>query len=270
MLATAQRRPHSPTVGGIVAMQTLGLAVITKNEEDSIERCLRSVPFADQVVVVDSGSTDRTAVVAERCGAHVIQRAWPGFPKQKQFAMDQLQTEWILVLDADEWLTDAAQEEIRSILRRDPTSGAADAYRIPVYHVFLGRELRHGMWVDSKIRLVHSGKGRYNDREVHESILVDGRVAEMSSGILHETSPMIAERLEKIQRDTELEMLYRSAPPPGVRRIFVNPIRFFLSFMFRRGGWRDGMEGAICTALFAFQIFYIEARFYEAALKDPR
>ena len=251
-------------------MQTLGLAVITKNEEDSIERCLGSVPFADQVVVVDSGSSDRTAQVAERCGAHVIQREWPGFPKQKQFAMDQLQTDWILALDADEWLTDAAREEIRSILRRDPTPGAPDAYRIPRYHRFLGRELRHGKGVDAHIRLVRRGRGRYSDREIHEAILVEGPVAEMSSGMMHESSPTIADRMEKIRRDTEFEMQYRSGTPPGVRRTFVNPVRFFLSFMFRRGGWRDGMEGAIWTALFAFQLFYQEARLYEAALKDPR
>jgi len=250
-------------------MQTLGLAVITKNEEADIERCLRSVPFADQVVVVDSGSTDRTIEIAERCGARVIQRAWPGFPKQKQFAMDQMETDWVLVLDADERLTDEAQAEIRAILDRPRTAGGPDGYRISRFPRFLGRELRHGRGPDSPVRLLRRGRGRYSSREFHEGILVDGPVAEMSSGMVHECSTVV-DRLEKIQAETELEMRYRPEDRPGVVRLFVNPVRFFLSFMFRRGGWRDGMEGAIWTALFAFQIFFREARFFEASLKDSR
>jgi glycosyltransferase involved in cell wall biosynthesis len=242
---------------------TLGLAVITKNEEKNIERCLRSVPFAKIQIVVDSLSTDQTVLIAEKLGAKIFLRKWEGYPKQKQFALEQVDADWILVLDADENLTIEAQEEIKSIIQN---VHSCDAYAIPRYQVFMGRVLTHGKGFDHPLRLFKRGKGSYTSREVHEEILVNGTCGTLKCGMIHESSLDIMARYEKIKRDLMLEKQYVSSEKISYSALFVGPIRYFLSYFIKGGAWRDGVPGVIWLILFTFQIFLQNALQYEQSI----
>src|ERR1700729_3108273 len=124
---------------------TLSVAIVTLNEEDNLERTLASVRFADEIVVVDSGSTDHTVEIARSFGAKVFPEAWKGFALQKNSAIDKCVETWVLSLDADEELTEELQAEIRSMLETDAvTVPAVDGYRLRLRHVFLGRSMRYG------------------------------------------------------------------------------------------------------------------------------
>lgn len=245
-------------------MKTLGLAIITKNEELNIKRCLDSVSFATSKVVVDSHSNDQTVQIAKSLGANVILKEWEGYPTQKKFALEQLKTDWILILDADEALTSEAEDEIKKIIE-EPHS--FDAYRIPRYQVFMGKTLKHGKGVDSPIRLIRRGKGKYTDREVHEEIITQGRVGNLKFGMEHFSSVTIMDRYEKIKRDISLETQYLSNEPISLMEFFGNPLRYFFSYYLKGCTWKDGIPGLIWLILFTFQVFIQNALQYEKNLK---
>lgn len=244
-------------------MSTIDLAVITFNEENTIKRCLESVPFATNKYVIDSHSTDQTKEIARECGAHVIDRDWPGFPKQKQFALDQCQSEWILVLDADEWLTTACMSEIKKIIASDtPYVG----YEIPRYQIFMNTVLTRGKGIDFPLRLIKNKKGKYNDREIHEKIIPNGNTSRLKYGMEHLSSSTINQRLEKMKRDVEMEMNETFEKKCNFKNMIIAPTTYFLSYLIKRKTWKDGLPGVIWLALFSIQNFLIVARHYEQSL----
>jgi glycosyltransferase involved in cell wall biosynthesis len=244
-------------------VSTLGLTVITKNEEKNIERCLGSVPFAQTKVVVDSLSTDRTVELANQLGAQVILREWQGFAKQKQFAFEQIEEDWILVLDADESLTESAQEEIKTIIQNNQS---CDAYRIPIYPVFMGRILKYGKGPSFPVRLIKKGKGSYTSREVHEEIIVKGTCGQLKNGVRHDSSLDVMSRYEKIKRDILLEKQYVTGAKIGAMTLFGDPIRYFFSYLIKRQAWKDGIPGVVWLVLFTIQMFLQNAIQYEQSL----
>ena len=155
----------------------LSVILIAKDEEACIARALRSVDWADEIVVVDSGSTDRTVDIAREHGAKVTVTAdWPGFGPQKNRALDLATGDWVLSLDADEWLTAESAEEIRRVVAAAEASAAA--YRMPRRSSFCGRFMRHsGWWPDYVVRLFRRGRARFSDDSVHERVIVDGPLA---------------------------------------------------------------------------------------------
>ncbi len=189
---------------------TLSVAIITLNEEANIARTLASVQFADEIVIVDSGSTDRTAEIARSFGAKVFTEAWRGFALQKNSAIDKCVGTWVLSLDADEELTDELQAEIRSMLETDAQiTPQVDGYRLRLRHVFLGRWMRYGgYYPDLKLRLFRrvtsSGPAHFTDRPVHESVQVDGRVEIMKKDFLHHGYPNLEIYLEHMNRYSTL------------------------------------------------------------------
>ena len=246
---------------------TLGLAVITKNEEKNIAQCLESVPFAKNKIVVDSLSTDKTTEIATNLGAQVFERKWEGYPKQKQFALDQVNTDWILVLDADEYLSPEAQVEIQKIILNP---NASDSYRIPRYEVFMGQIIKYGKGVDHPLRLIKKGKGQYTTREVHEEIIVNGSCGIMKHGMIHKSSVDILSRYEKIKRDLVLEKQYITGETISLTTLFGGPVRFFMSYMIKKKAWKDGVPGVIWLLFFTFQLFLQQALQYEQSLiKKP-
>lgn len=185
-------------------MPRLSLIVITKNEEASIERCLQSAAgIADEIVVVDSGSTDRTLEIAREFGAKILEPAdWPGFGPQKQRAQEAASGDWVLSLDSDEWLRENAVREIRAALN-DPA--AADGYRMPRRNRFRGRIVRFGgWWPDYVLRLYRRDKGRFNDNLVHESVVVDGEVRTLKNPIEHNTIISADDAEGKVERYSEI------------------------------------------------------------------
>ena len=193
---------------------TLSVAIITLNEADNLRRTLDSVRFADEIVVVDSGSTDGTIEIARSFGAKVFSEAWKGFALQKNSAIDKCVGTWVLSLDADEELTDELQAEIRNMLEADATTTPqVDGYRLRLRHVFLGRWMRYGgYYPDMKLRLFRrvtsSGVTHFTERPVHESVQVDGRVEAMKKDFLHHGYPDLELYLEHMNRYSTLGATY--------------------------------------------------------------
>ncbi|MGH6679253.1 MAG: glycosyltransferase family 2 protein, partial [Bradyrhizobium sp.] len=178
-------------------MPTLSLIVITRNEEHVIARCLRSVGFARDIIVVDSGSTDRTVEIASVLGARVIQTPdWPGYGPQKQRALDLATGDWVLSLDADEWIDAKFETRIRDAI---DASNAPAAYRMPRRSRFCGRDVRFGGWSsDSVIRLFRRGRAHFSDDLVHESLTVDGPTERLGVVIDHDSIESWADAASKV------------------------------------------------------------------------
>jgi len=184
-------------------LNNLSVAVITCNEADRIADCLQSVGFADERVVVDSGSTDDTVAIARQFGARIIHQPFLGFGPQKQFAVDHCRHDWILLLDADERVEEKSAEAIRQAVRFAPDGVAA--FEIQRRNFLHGRWIRHcGWWPDPLLRMVDRRQGRFSDDMVHEQWLTDGKVFPLSSVIEHHSFRNYADMIDKLQRYSTL------------------------------------------------------------------
>jgi glycosyltransferase involved in cell wall biosynthesis len=224
-------------------MPPVTATLITFNEAESIVRALRSVSFADEILVVDSGSTDATAEIASRSGAKVITHAWEGFAAQKNFANQQACHDWILSLDADEELNPEAQAAIQHWKVSEP---AAAGYRWARRAHYLGRWILHSGWYpDYKIRLFDRRRSRWEGAYVHESVKVQGLVETLAGEILHYTCDSLEDHRKRIEYYTELaarEMLDRGEQVGPLTRTFLPPWVFVNSY-FVHLGVLDGIQG---------------------------
>jgi glycosyltransferase involved in cell wall biosynthesis len=237
---------------------TLSVAIITYNEEDNLARTLNSVRFADEIIVVDSGSTDRTGEIAESLGAKVFTEPWKGFAGQKNSAIDKCAGTWVLSLDADEELTGELQAEIRTMLDADAQMmPPVDGYRLRLRHVFLGRWMRYGgYYPDIKLRLFRrvtgAGVAHFTDRPVHESVQVDGRVETMQRDFLHHGYPNLEIYLEHMNRYSTLggrivaeKGKVSRSWPAFCWNVALVPLLTFVWNYFLRLGFLDGREGLL-------------------------
>jgi glycosyltransferase involved in cell wall biosynthesis len=237
----------------------LSAVVIAQNAASIIERCLNSLQFADEIVVVDALSHDGTQDIARRCGARVVSNRWPGFAKQSQFAIDQAKGEWVFRCDTDEVVSDELATEIRETIAQ---STAADGYRVRRKNQFLGEWILVGPWADDvKTRLYKNGRAKVSQVSVHEGEIVDGTVRTLENELLHYTHPTVAESIQRLNWYTTLEAGDRA----GRRRItlidpIVPPIGVFINYYFRRGCWRAGMHGFLLSAITAMykSILYVK------------
>lgn len=253
---------------------TLSVTIITLNEADNLERTLASVRFADEVVVVDSGSTDRTVEIARSFGAKVFSEAWKGFALQKNSAIDKCTGTWVLSLDADEELTVELQAEIRSMLEADERIvPQVDAYRLRLRHVYLGRWMRYGgYYPDMKLRLFRrltaSGIAHFTERPVHESVQVAGRVETMKQDFLHHGYPNLELYLEHMNRYSTLGAQLAAAKgkvscswPAFCWNVALVPLLTFLRNYILRLGFLDGREGLL---LHLYHSAYISWKYAKA------
>lgn len=221
----------------------LSLVVITKNEQDSIARCLNSIPFADEIVVVDSGSSDRTVAICQQLGARVIATGdWPGFGPQKNRALSAATGEWVLSLDADEWIEPPLQEAIRTVIA-DPS--AADGYMIPRRSRFCGEIVRYSWGRDHVLRLFRRDCGRFSDDIVHERVVVEGRIAYLSLPMEHDTIKNRADADDKIDRYSDaaaLALTKKGRRATRFRALAQSLFAFIKTFVLR-GGFLDGRTG---------------------------
>lgn len=241
----------------------VSVVVITKNEERSLARCLGSVAWVEQIVVVDAESTDRTREVAERHGAKVLVRPWPGFVEQWNFALSEASEPWILVMAADEWLPEDSSREIRSEL----ASPRADGYAFNRATAFTGAFVRHAFNPDWQLRLFRKGRGRFEGGLVHESVHMDPscHVARLHGRLLHLTYRSIHDHVERMNRYTDLAAatLRREGRSFSVFQMLVRPpAAFFKSYVLRRG-CLDGMRGLVIGAHAAFYVFLKLAKRWE-------
>jgi glycosyltransferase involved in cell wall biosynthesis len=235
-------------------MQISG-TIITLNEEARIARAIESLRCCDEIVVVDSGSTDATRDVAARLGARVLCHEWPGFAAQKNFAAEVATHDWILSLDADEALSETLEAEIWQLKRDGPR---ADAYSMPRLAQYLGRWIRHSGWYpDRKVRLYDRRKARWVGAWVHERVEVAGTVAPLEGHLLHFTCDSLSEHLERMDRYTTLAAQELAARGERVSwlRIGLAPVGTFVRTYFFRAGFLDGPEGLILAWMAGFYTF---------------
>lgn len=225
-------------------MPRLSLIVITKNEEAAIARCLRSANFADEIVVVDHDSTDKTAEIARALGARVsVTPDWPGFGQQKNRALGHASGDWVLSLDADEWIEPVLADEIRAAIAR---ADAADGYEIPRRSRFCGKIVRHGDWRgDRVLRLFRRGRGRFSDDKVHERVIVEGRLARLSSPLEHDSITDAADAADKIDRyatAAAAQLKAEGKTSSAAKAALRGWTAFLRSYVFRLG-FLDGRTG---------------------------
>lgn len=252
----------------------LSVAIITHNEEANIERTLRSVAFADEVIVVDSGSTDRTVELARALGATVIERAWSGFAQQKNFAIATCSGEWILSLDADEELTPELQTEIAALVL---APAATEAYAIRRRNLFLGRWIRHaGFYPDAKLRLFPASMQlKFGERAVHEAIAFAGPTLTLKYDLLHHAYPTLASYIEHMNRYSSLgaEILVQRGRisrsyPAFVWNVLFVPLAQLGWNMTMRGGLLDGREGLLLNFYQAVYTSWKYAKAWETGKKQ--
>src|SRR5215470_7876423 len=184
------------------ARMKISAAIITCNEERNIPRVLESLRCCDEIVVVDSGSSDRTVEIATKLGARVVESPWRGYAGQKNFASESCANDWVLSLDADESLSEALEGEIWQIKKNGPQY---DAYTMPRLAQYLGRWIRHSGWYpDRKVRLFNRRKAFWTGEFVHESVHVQGSVGHLESNLLHFTCESLSEHLRTMDRYTTL------------------------------------------------------------------
>lgn len=237
-------------------MPSLTLIVITKNEAANIERCLRSVPFASQIVVVDSGSTDGTVEIASRLGAQVVQTAdWPGFGPQKNRALNLAARDWVLSLDADEYLSEELQQEIQSAL----STSKFQAFRFPRSSSYCGRFIGHSGWYpDYVTRLFKRGAARFSEDIVHEQLVVDGAIGTLHADLQHESFKTVEDVLAKLNAYSTagaIKMRDAGRQSSLTQAVLRGCWAFFRTFVLRLG-FLDGRRGFLLAVSNAEGTYY--------------
>jgi glycosyltransferase involved in cell wall biosynthesis len=236
--------------------------IITLDEERNIQRAIESLRCSDEILIVDSGSVDRTVELAEKLGARVIEAGWRGYSGQKNWAAEQASNDWILSLDADEALSEALEAEIWNLKKNGPR---ADAYTMPRLAKYLGRWILHSGWYpDRKVRLYNRRKAKWIGEYVHERVEVSGHIGHLKSNILHFTCDSLSEHVKSLERYTTLaaqELVARKAPIGWLQMIFDPPWTFIRSY-FLQLGFLDGLEGITIAYMASFYTFlkYAKAR----------
>jgi len=245
-------------------MNKISVVIIAGNEENNIEDCLKSVAWADEIVVVDSESADRTVEIARRFTPNVRTRAWQGYANQKAYALQAASNEWVLSLDADERVQPKLAEAIAVA-----DLNAFDGYRIKRENYFLGRRIRGCGWGgDYQLRLFRKSRTTVTDRQVHEGVKVDGEVGVLAGAITHYSYRTLKEAFAKIDTYSTLEAEEKAA------RMTVNPLTmlcaapwaFFHHFVVRRG-FIDGTYGAMVSLMHALTKLQVRMKIWEMRRK---
>jgi glycosyltransferase involved in cell wall biosynthesis len=247
----------------------ISVVVITLNEADRISALLQSAAFADEVIVVDSGSTDGTQEICSAGGARVITHPWQGFAAQKQYAMNLASFEWILNLDADERISDPLAAEIQEAIQRAPSE--IRGFSMPRLSRYLGAWIRHGGWYpDRKIRLIRKGSGQWKGSGLHEKLEVSGKIHPLSKPILHEVYRNISDQVKTIDRYSDV---YAEEHPAAgawfaAAGIFHALGKFAECYLWKLG-FLDGAAGLVIAMNSAWFVFLRHAKVWEKGLKEP-
>lgn len=240
----------------------ISATIITFNEERNVARVIESLRCCDEILVLDSGSNDRTVEIAKKLGARVVEASWHGYAAQKNIAAELAAHDWILALDADESLSEALEAEIWQIKKAGPQY---DGFTVPRLAQYLGRWILHSGWhPDRKVRLFNRHKAKWVGEFVHESVAVNGLVGHLNSNLLHFTCNSLSEHLRTMDRYTTLaaqEIAAREQNVGFAKLLFDPPWTFFRTYIVK-SGFLDGVEGltiAYMAALYNF-VKYSKAR----------
>jgi glycosyltransferase involved in cell wall biosynthesis len=248
----------------------LSLCVITRDAAAQLAGCLASVPFAGEIVIVDSGSGDDTVEIARSFGARVIEREWPGFGAQKNFTVAAAANDWVLCLDADERLTPELAAAISAaVTRGGGTAASPAAYALARRNRFLGRWLAHGEgYPDWNVRLFDRRRARWTEDPVHENVVADGPVARLPGDLLHESAESLDAYLAKQNRYTSLQAaaMFARGERAGALRLVLSPLVRFLRFYVVKLGFLDGIPGLVHIAIGCHNSFIKYAKLRALAL----
>src|SRR6185312_2402343 len=252
---------------------SLSVVLIALNEAENLPHTLESVRWAQEIIILDSGSTDATLEIAGQSGARVFQEPWKGFGPQKNSAISHATGDWVLSLDADEEVSPALAAEIQALLAGDPPFAA---YLIPRLNHFLGRPLRHGgYWPDPKLRLFRRGVACFEDRAVHETMRASGPAGRLKNPLLHHCYPTLEDYIEHMNRYSSLGaaalVSAGRAPrslPAFISSAVLNPAATFLYNYFLRLGFLDGREGLVQHVNHSFYIHWKYAKAWRGCNQD--
>jgi glycosyltransferase involved in cell wall biosynthesis len=249
---------------------TLSVAIVTLNEETNLPRTLASVAWADEIVVVDSGSTDATGAIAQSHGARFLTEPWRGFAAQKNFALSLCTSEWVLSLDADETVSPELVASIQKIIATPPSH---TAYALPRRNFFLHRWMRHGgYYPDPKLRLFPRGQGSFQETPVHETAIFAGNVEMLGGDLLHDAYPTLASYLDHMQRYSTLGASI-AAQRGNIGRnllsflngVLLNPVATLFYNYILRLGFLDGREGLLLHLYHSAYVSWKYAKAWESA-----
>jgi glycosyltransferase involved in cell wall biosynthesis len=265
--SAAQKTGEHHTEPSAAPKLPVSVFILTLDEEDRLPRCLRSLSWAEDVVVIDSGSTDGTVAVARSLGARVVHHDWEGYSRQKDFALTQCEKEWVIWLDADEEISDELAKSLREALR---SPQRADGYEVARRTIYLGKPLRFGGWYpDWKVRIFRRNRVRFDGLSVHESAVVRGRVERLKGDLLHHSYRNLSHHLEKIDTYSTLsarEMNTRRTPKPW--DLLVHPPAKFIKAYILRLGFLEGWRGLVVALMGALYVAMKYAKLYELQGKE--
>ncbi|MDD7392234.1 MAG: glycosyltransferase family 2 protein [Fusobacterium gastrosuis] len=240
---------------------TLTVSIITLNEEKNLARTLESVKkFADEIVIVDSGSTDKTEEIAKSFNAKFYFQKWLGYGPQRNKAIELASSEWVLNIDADEEISEELAKKIVDI--KDEKNGNIDVFKINFMSVCFGKKIKHGGWSNSyRIRLFKKNSGRFNENNVHEEFITNSHIGKINEYILHHSYSDLEDYFTKFNKYTTLGAIeyYKKNKKASLVSIVLNPIYKFIRMYFFRLGFLDGLEGfilAITSSLYTMVKYY--------------
>ncbi|MEQ1636858.1 MAG: glycosyltransferase family 2 protein [Methylococcales bacterium] len=240
--------------------------IITKNEEQHIARCLDSVAWVDEIVVLDSGSSDATVAICQQYTDKVYSTDWPGFGLQKQRALDKATGDWILSLDADEVVTPELRAEIELAVQSEQVNG----FEIPRLSSYCGRSMRHGgWWPDYVLRLFRHSKGQFTEHAVHERVVVQGKIDRLNSPFLHEAFINLDEVLVKVNHYSSLgaEQLYQRGVRSSLSMAIAKGVWMFIRTYLIKAACLDGRQGLMLAISNAEGTYYKYVKLLELQTK---
>ena len=227
---------------------SLSVVIIAKNEENFIEDAVKSAQFADEIIVLDSNSVDKTSEIARKLGARVYQQTWLGFGAQKNKAIDIASNEWIFVLDSDERITLDLKVEIIKTLNNP----LFDAYYVARLNNFFGKNIKTcGLYPDYSVRLFKKSKGRFDNVPVHESVRVDGKISKLKNHMIHLAYDNVDEFKAKQKKYAKLSLRHKS-----FIRALIAPCWTFVRLYFLKLGFIDGRHGFLISKIYAMYTFW--------------
>ena len=248
-------------------MNKISATIITKNEGQNIERCLKSLQWVDEIVIVDSGSTDETVEICEKYNCKIVKSEWFGFGKTKKIAVNSATNNWIFSVDSDEEVTHELEIAIKEILKNPEYRG----YRINRKSYYLGKMINHCGWdSDYPLRLFNRENGNFNENDIHESVIVEGEVRKIESNLLHYTYPTISSHLSRINRysDIQAKELKKKGKHYSLFIVLFFGLNKFLKMYVWKLGFLDGKEGLILCTNSAYGIYLKYLKLWELNRKD--
>ena len=232
----------------------LSAVIITHNAEAQLDTCLASLKLADEILILDSGSNDGTQAIADKHGARFVHQDWLGYGAQKQAAVDQASHDWVLCIDADEWLS----SELITSIKKELQQPLHQAFAFPRCNRFMGRWLRHGEgYPDLSLRLFNRQHAYWGDAPIHEKVMTDCSVGRLDGDLMHESETSLDDYLSKQNRYTSLqaEQMHQRGKQAGIGKLLLNPVFRFAKFYLIRLGFLDGMPGLVHISIGCFNTF---------------